>query len=102
GEDGTQGAYPDRFFKRRAPAATPRIRPEERPKKLTRRSASPRGNVFRMMASVSRAGMSSRRADAAPDALQHSVRNARTRRTIVNITRALIAQCLRREIHEKP
>src|SRR6266853_1375102 len=52
---------------RRAPEATPRTRPDERPKKLTRRSASPKGKVFRMMASVSRAGMSSRRADAAPD-----------------------------------
>src|SRR5271169_462522 len=33
------------------------MRPELRPRKLTRRSASPRGKVFRMMASVSRAGM---------------------------------------------
>src|SRR3989442_10974445 len=86
---------------RRAPAATPRTRPEERPKKLTRRSASPRGNVFRMMASVSRAGMSSRRADAAPDTLQHSVRNARTRRAIVNTIGALIAQCSRERFREK-
>src|SRR5262249_42801422 len=46
---------------RRAPAATPRRRPDERPKKLTRRSASPSGHVFRMMASVSRAGIMSAR-----------------------------------------
>src|SRR5215471_10964522 len=39
------------------------MRPDVRPKKLTRRSASPSGNVFRMMASVSRAGMNCRRAD---------------------------------------
>src|SRR5215467_5924266 len=46
---------------RRAPAATPRRRPDERPKKLTSRSASPSGNVFKMMASVSRAGIMSAR-----------------------------------------
>src|SRR5215469_3883548 len=39
------------------------MRPELRPRKLTRRSASPSGKVFRMMASVSRAGMRCRRAD---------------------------------------
>src|SRR4029077_3359747 len=43
---------------RRAPEAAPRIRPELRPRKLTRRSASPNGKVLRMMASVSLAGMS--------------------------------------------
>src|SRR5439155_2732512 len=75
------------------PAATPRTRPDERPRKLTRRSASPRGNVFRMMASVSLAGMSSRRADAAPDNLERAVRSARTRRAIVITTRAHVAQC---------
>src|SRR6202007_3453809 len=48
---------------RLAPPATPRMRPEVRPRKLTRRSASPSGKVFRMMASVSRAGMRCRRAD---------------------------------------
>src|ERR1700676_70157 len=42
---------------RRAPAATPRILPEARPRKLTSRSASPSGKVFKIMASVSRAGM---------------------------------------------
>src|SRR5205823_10108157 len=68
---------PKRFFRRRAPAATPRSRPEVRPRKLTTRSASPSGNVFRMMASVSRAGMGSRRADAAPDKCDTS--EARTR-----------------------
>src|ERR1700752_4528488 len=34
------------------------MRPEVRPRKLTRRSASPSGKVFKMMASVSRAGIS--------------------------------------------
>src|SRR5208337_2178303 len=38
------------------------MRPDERPRKLTRRSASPSGKVFRMMASVSRAGIGCRRA----------------------------------------
>jgi sulfofructose kinase len=56
---------PNRFFRRRAPLATPRKRPEVRPRKLTRRSASPSGKVLRMMASVSRAGMTGRRADSA-------------------------------------
>ncbi|PYU67506.1 MAG: hypothetical protein DMG49_18570 [Acidobacteria bacterium] len=55
-----------------------------------------------MMASVSRAGMSSRRADAAPDKLQHSVRNARTRRSIVITTRALFVQYFRGEFRRKP
>src|SRR5580693_2899103 len=57
---------------RRAPPATPRMRPEVRPRKLTRRSASPRGNVFKMMASVSRAGIRCRRADAASNACKLS------------------------------
>src|ERR1700693_5385980 len=48
---------------RRPPEATPRMRPEERPRKLTRRSSSPSGKVFKMMASVSRAGMRCRRAE---------------------------------------
>src|SRR5437879_2259181 len=97
----TSSVEPYRFFMRRAPAATPRTRPDVRPRKLTRRSASPSGNVFRMMASVSRAGMSSRRADAAPDQLPHSVRSARTRRAIVITTRASIAQCSRERILKK-
>src|SRR5947208_13040620 len=74
---------------------------DERPRKLTRRSASPRGNVFRMMASVSRAGMSSRRADAAPDQLPFSARNTRARRTIVITTRALLVQYSRGEFLAK-
>src|SRR4029450_4382569 len=41
------------------------MRPDERPKKLTRRSASPKGKVFKMMASVSLAGTPCRRADCA-------------------------------------
>src|SRR5467141_1338157 len=85
---------------RRAPAATPRTRPDARPRKLTRRSASPSGNVFRMMASVSRAGMSCRRADAASNELRHTARNARARRTIVDTIRALAAQSLRGEFSE--
>src|SRR4029450_10675118 len=41
------------------------MRPDERPKKLTRGSASPKGKVFKMMASVSLAGILCRRADCA-------------------------------------
>src|SRR5271170_4384136 len=89
---------------RRAPAATPRIRPEVRPKKLTRRSASPSEKVFKMMASVSLAGMSCRRADAAPNAMHnyvHSyVRFAVTRRTNLITIHALAAQCLRNVPHK--
>src|SRR3974390_3354068 len=59
----TWSVEPYLFFIRRAPAATPRMRPEVRPRKRTGRSASPSGKVFRMMASVSRAGIRSRRAD---------------------------------------
>jgi hypothetical protein len=51
-----------------------------------------------MMASVSRAGMSSRRADAAPDQSSDSVRFARTRRTKLITTRATAAQCFREKI----
>src|SRR5882724_486884 len=90
----TSSVEPYRFFMRRAPAATPRTRPDARPRKLTRRSASPSGNVFRMMASVSRAGMSCRRADAASNELPHNARTACTRGTIVNTIRALAAQSL--------
>src|SRR5208282_974358 len=61
---------PYRFLIRRAPEATPRMRPDVRPKKLTRRSASPSEKVFKIMASVSLAGMICRRADAAPDTLR--------------------------------
>jgi hypothetical protein len=61
---------PYRFLILRAPEATPRIRPDVRPKKLTRRSASPSEKVFKMIASVSLAGMSCRRADASPDTLE--------------------------------
>src|SRR5215469_14166027 len=64
---------------RRAPAATPRSRPEARPKKLTRRSASPSGNVFRMMASVSRAGMTCRRADGASLSARHNIHREQKR-----------------------
>src|SRR5208282_3288366 len=71
-----------------------------RPKKLTRRSASPSEKVFKMMASVSLAGMSCRRADAFPDNLQTHVRTARTRRTNLITTHADSAQCLRNASQE--
>src|SRR5579863_1082659 len=48
-----------------------------------------------MMASVSLAGMSSRRADAAPDIVKSYVRSARTRRANLITIHALAAQCLR-------
>jgi hypothetical protein len=52
-----------------------------------------------MMASVSLAGMSCRRADAAPDTMQSYMQShdrfAGTRRTNLITIRALIAQCLR-------
>src|SRR5260221_14424704 len=78
---------------RRAPAATPRMRPEVRPRKLTRRSALPGGKVFRMMASVSRAGMNFGR-----DRLGRAVRKVseqarRTCRTRLNTTGGEASQC---------
>src|SRR5271155_1044932 len=80
---------------RRAPEATPRMRPELRPKKLTRRSASPSEKVFKMMASVSLAGMSCRRADAFTNDFQSHVRFVRTRRVKLITTHARATQCLR-------
>src|SRR5882724_8014747 len=77
---------------RLAPPATPRMRPDVRPTKLTRRSASPRGYVFKMMASVSRAGIRCRRADATSNAIPKPVRTARTRGTILLIIRANATQ----------
>src|SRR5690348_829322 len=71
------------------------MRPELLPKKLTRRSASPSEKVFKMMASVSLAGMSCRRADAWPDTMQSDVRFARTRRTHLITIHARATQCLR-------
>src|SRR5271156_3995307 len=79
---------------RRAPEATPRMRPELRPKKLTRRSASPSEKVFKMMASVSLAGMSCRRADAFTNDFQSHVRFVRTRRVKLITTHARATQCL--------
>src|SRR5579863_3032818 len=70
------------------------MRPELRPKKLTRRSASPSEKVFRMMASVSLAGMKCRRADAAPDHPLRYVRFARTRGIDLITTHPSLAQCL--------
>src|ERR1700720_273929 len=80
---------------RRAPAATPRMRPEVRPRKLTRRSASPSAKVLRMMASVSRAGMKCRR-----DRLERGTRKVsgqaeRTCRTRLNTTGGEASQCWR-------
>src|SRR5208282_2330134 len=51
------------------------MRPEVRPRKLTRRSASPSGKVLRIMASVSRAGM---RNVGAPTLRSEAGRNATT------------------------
>src|SRR5690349_16750728 len=70
------------------------MRPELRPKKLTRRSASPSEKVFRMIASVSLAGMECRRADAAPDDPLRYVRFARIRGTDLITTHPSLAQCL--------
>src|ERR1700688_2813526 len=86
---------------RRAPAATPRMRPEVRPRKLTRRSASPSAKVFKMMASVSRAGMKCRR-----DRLGRLVRKVsgqagRTCRTRLNTTGGDASQCWRRGVVEE-
>src|ERR1700719_4751934 len=71
------------------------MRPEVRPRKLTRRSASPSAKVLRMMASVSRAGMKCRR-----DRLERVVRKdsgqaGRTCRTKLNTTGGEASQCWR-------
>src|SRR6266436_2710306 len=55
-----------------------------------------------MMASVSRAGMSCRRADLASNEFQHTARTARTRRTIVNTIRAAATQSLGGEFCKIP
>src|SRR5882757_495657 len=86
---------------RRAPAATPRMRPEVRPRKLTRRSASPSAKVLRMMASVSRAGMKCRR-----DRLERGIRKVsgqagRTCRTRLNTTGEDASQCWRGGVVEE-
>src|SRR5258708_4415369 len=85
----------------RAPAATPRMRPEVRPRKLTRRSASPSAKVLRMMASVSRAGMKCRR-----DRLERGIRKVsgqagRTCRTRLNTTGEDSSQCWRGGVVEE-
>src|SRR5215471_15389022 len=77
---------------RRAPAATPRMRPELRPKKLTRRSASPSAKVFKMMASVSRAGMKCRR-DRLGGVRRVSGQAGRTCRTKLNTIVSEAEQC---------
>src|SRR6266478_9324595 len=86
---------------RRAPAATPRMRPEVRPRKLTRRSASPSAKVLRIMASVSRAGMKCRR-----DRLERGIRKVsgqagRTCRTRLNTTGEDSSQCWRGGVVEE-
>src|SRR5512136_3113977 len=86
---------------RRAPAATPRMRPEVRPRKLTRRSASPSAKVFKMMASVSRAGMKCQH-----DRLERRVRKVseqagRTCRTRLNTTGGEASQRWRRGVVEE-
>src|SRR5215469_4851752 len=78
---------------RRAPAATPRMRPELRPKKLTRRSASPSGKVFKMMASVSRAGMKCRRARLRRDKQRFSAQAGHTCRTNFHSIDRKVEQC---------
>src|SRR5215472_4137776 len=86
---------------RRAPAATPRMRPELRPKKLTRRSASPSGKVFKMMASVSRAGMKCRRVRLGRGIRRVSEQAGRTCRTKLNNIEAKAEQCARGELVEE-
>src|SRR5882762_8868546 len=86
---------------RRAPAATPRMRPEVRPRKLTRRSASPSAKVLRIMASVSRAGMKCQR-----DRLERGIRKVsgqagRTCRTRLNTTGEDSSQCWRGGVVEE-
>src|SRR6266850_1164257 len=86
---------------RRAPAATPRMRPEVRPRKLTRRSASPSAKVFKMMASVSRAGMKCQR-----DRLERGIgkvsgQAGRTYRTKLNTTGEEASQCRRERVVEE-
>src|SRR5215470_17720652 len=86
---------------RRAPAATPRMRPELRPKKLTRRSASPSGKVFKMMASVSRAGMKCRRVRLGRGAQRVSGQAGRTCRSKLNNIEEEAEQCARgRDVEE--
>src|SRR5262250_594485 len=76
------------------------MRPDVLPKKLTRRSASPSGNVFRMMASVSRAGIepSARRLRFTIYAL-HITSHTQMRSKIF-ITRASAAQSSHRIVRE--
>src|SRR5215469_11824854 len=62
------------------------MRPEARPRKLTRRSASPKGKVFRMMASVSRAGMRNVGAPTAWRAQTYTAATRAKRARVQNIT----------------
>src|SRR5580704_5584423 len=86
---------------RRAPAATPRMRPEVRPRKLTRRSASPSAKVFKMMASVSRAGMKCRRDRLGRAVRKDSEQAGRTCRTKLNTTGGEASQCWRGGVVEE-
>src|SRR5260370_39233682 len=77
------------------------MRPDVRPRKLTRRSASPSAKVLRMMASVSRAGMKFKR-----DRLGRRVRKVpeqagRTCRTRLNTTGEEASQCWRGGVVEE-
>src|SRR5271166_3564291 len=69
------------------------MRPELRPRKLTRRSASPSGKVFKMMASVSRAGMKCRRARLGRGVQRVSTQAGRTCRTNLNTIGRGASQC---------
>src|ERR1700675_741882 len=86
---------------RRAPAATPRMRPEVRPRKLTRRSASPSAKVLRMMASVSRAGMKCRHDRLGRAVQKVSGQAGRTCRTRLNTTGGRASQCWRGGVVEE-
>src|SRR5579859_3292360 len=77
------------------------MRPEVRPRKLTRRSASPSAKVFKIRASVSRAGMKCRR-----DRLGRGIRKVsgqarRTCRTRLNTTGGDASQCWRGGVVEE-
>src|SRR3984957_481076 len=69
------------------------MRPEVRPRKLTRRSASPSAKVLRMMASVSRAGMKCRRDRLERFVLKDSGQAGRTSRTRLNTTGEEASKC---------
>src|SRR5437899_9523322 len=69
------------------------MRPDVRPRKLTRRSASPSAKVLRMMASVSRAGMKFWRARLRRRVRKVPEQAGRTCRTRLNTTGEEASQC---------